>query len=316
MSIDPELIESVEALDRKFKERGQDTKSYLEGLLHSEFLTYWDYVHLDTLLSLQTPRTHYRDEKVFIVYHQITELYFNLVLHELNQIFEKCCEAVNQDFLFQRVKRMNNYFQALITSYEIMVDGMDKEQFLKFRMALLPASGFQSVQYRKIELSCTDLINLVQASKRQDMEDQSSVEKLYSAINWKQGATDLETGLKTLTLKMFEERYDDELIKLAKEKRTCNLNRMVESLGSNISDALKEALRQADLNINVYWPLSHYKSAVRYLQRDPDHLEATGGTNWQKYLPPRFQKIIFFPTLWTETEKHDWGKKWVEEQLL
>ena len=59
----------------------------------------------------------------------------------------------------------------------------------------------------------------------------------------------------------------------------------------------------------------HYKSAVRYLQQDPSDIAATGGTNWQKYLPPRFQKRIFYPTIWSEKEKEEWGKSWVEEVL-
>jgi tryptophan 2,3-dioxygenase len=50
----------------------------LDGLLYADFLTYWDYIHLDTLLSLQSPKTPFPDEEIFIIYHQITELYFKL----------------------------------------------------------------------------------------------------------------------------------------------------------------------------------------------------------------------------------------------
>jgi len=67
-------------------------------------------------------------------------------------------------------------------------------------------------------------------------------------------------------------------------------------------------LREFDLLANVLWPLAHLRSAGRYLHKDPDDIKATGGTNWQKYLPPRFQKIMFFPELWTEEEKSEWGK--------
>jgi tryptophan 2,3-dioxygenase len=49
------------------------------------------------------------------------------------------------------------------------------------------------------------------------------------------------------------------------------------------------------------------RSAGHYLQKDPEDIKATGGTNWQKYLPPRFQKIIFFPELWNEEEVTQWG---------
>jgi tryptophan 2,3-dioxygenase len=49
------------------------------------------------------------------------------------------------------------------------------------------------------------------------------------------------------------------------------------------------------------------------LAKDPSDIAATGGTNWQKYLPPRFQKRIFYPELWTTEEYENWGKAWVEE---
>ena len=81
------------------------------------------------------------------------------------------------------------------------------------------------------------------------------------------------------------------------------------------AEEIVEELRKFDLFANVLWPLAHYKSAVKYLHKDPEDIAATCGTNWQRYLPPRFQKIIFFPELWTEQEKEDWGKKWVLDQL-
>jgi tryptophan 2,3-dioxygenase len=76
-----------------------------------------------------------------------------------------------------------------------------------------------------------------------------------------------------------------------------------------------QALRDNDLNVNVKWPLAHYKSAVRYLVKADEDIAATGGTNWQKYLPPRFQKRIFYPSLWSENEIEHWGKAWVEETI-
>src|SRR3954466_4960626 len=78
--------EKVTALQDKYAQMGQDINSYLEGLLLSNYLTYWDYVQVDTLLTLQNPKTDYPDEAIFIMYHQITELYFKLALHEFNQV--------------------------------------------------------------------------------------------------------------------------------------------------------------------------------------------------------------------------------------
>ena len=84
--VDKNLLAQLKKLQDKYDFLGQDITSYLDGLLYSDYITYWDYVHLDTLLSLQNPKTSFPDEKVFIIYHQITELYFKLVLLEIEQI--------------------------------------------------------------------------------------------------------------------------------------------------------------------------------------------------------------------------------------
>jgi tryptophan 2,3-dioxygenase len=85
---------------------------------------------------------------------------------------------------------------------------------------------------------------------------------------------------------------------------------------SRQSQKVINALKQLDVNVNINWPLVHYKSAVRYLQQNTSDIPATGGTNWQKYLPPRFQKRIFYPELWSNEEKEDWGKRWVETNVF
>lgn len=315
MELTPEITEKLKQLDEKYKAMGQNLASYLDGLLYADYLTYWDYIHLDTLLSLQTPKTPIPDESIFIMYHQITELYFKLCLHEYQQLAEK--ENLDVKFLTDRINRINRYFEALITSFDIMVDGMDPKQFLKFRMSLLPASGFQSGQYRKIEICSTTFKNLVDKNVRDTFTNETSdelVEKMYEHIYWKAGATELSTGTKTLTLVQFEQKYSGQFIELAKQFQHKNLLSLYKSLpeADQNNEKLVLALRQLDVNVNINWPLSHYKSAVRYLQADPEDIAATGGTNWQKYLPPRFQKRIFYPELWSAEEISEWGKAWVK----
>ena len=314
MSITPEIETRLALLQEKYEAMGQDMISYLDGLLHADFLTYWDYIHLDTLLSLQSPKTPFPDEEIFIMYHQITELYFKLVIHECKQITEK--QLLTADFFTTRIKRINRYFDALIQSFEIMVDGMEKEQFLHFRMSLLPASGFQSGQDRMIEIYSTDFINLVAKDKREELRS-APIEDQFEYLYWKFGATELSTGKKTLTLKQFEKKYSKTFIELGKASTQHNFNTLLQQLQYNQQSTteLENELRQLDVNVNVNWPLSHYKSAVRYLNREPDEIKATGGTNWQKYLPPRFQKRIFYPSLWTEDQLENWGKAWVEDVL-
>jgi tryptophan 2,3-dioxygenase len=310
MELMPQITEKLALLQEKYAAMGQDMASYLDGLLYADFLTYWDYIHLDTLLSLQSPKTPFPDEEIFIMYHQITELYFKLCLHECKQISEH--PELNTKFFTERVKRINAYFKALTTSFEVMVNGMEKEQFLKFRMSLLPASGFQSGQYRMIEISATNFTQLVDKQRRDELAN-ASIEDQFEYIYWKFGATELATGKQTLTLKQFIKKYAEQFLALAKQRQHRNfaaLYQQLEAKGEDLSE-LAEELRKLDLYVNVEWPLSHYKSAVRYLEKDPIDIAATGGTNWQKYLPPRFQKRIFYPFLWTEAQMDEWGKGWV-----
>ncbi|GIV35659.1 MAG: tryptophan 2,3-dioxygenase [Cyclobacteriaceae bacterium] len=303
----PSLDYSVQLkkLQEKYEAMGQDLSSYLDGLLYSDYLTYWDYIHLDTLLSLQTPRTRFKDEMVFIVYHQITELYFRLIRWELEQIATHA--HPDASFVSARLARIIRYFKNLTGSFDIMTEGMDKEQFLKFRMALLPASGFQSAQYRLIEIACTDMINLVAIEERDSISNQSDVDELLAHLYWRRGATELATGQKTLTLRQFEEKYMELFRKAGRDFGGSNLNALLRKHYAGNTEVAGR-LRELDTLANVLWPLAHLRSAARYLQKDPEDIKATGGTNWQKYLPPRFQKIIFFPDLWTETEKAEWGR--------
>lgn len=315
MEITPELEKKLELLQEKYSGLGQDLMSYLDGLLYADVTTYWDYIELDTLLSLQKPKTRFPDEVVFIMYHQITELYFKLSLREFKQIGEKT--DIDKTFFIERVTRINRYFEALIKSFEIMIDGMEREQFLKFRMSLLPASGFQSGQYREIEIWSTDFINLVAKDQRSNFNSSSSIREMMEHIYWKEGATEVSTGKKTLTLTQFEEKYLESFIELGEACKKQNLWQVYLRLNKDDREdqAVKAVLRTNDINVNVNWPLAHYKSAVRYLARDTEDVAATGGTNWQKYLPPRFQKRIFYPELWTFEEIENWGKGWVDQTI-
>lgn len=315
MEITPEITQRLQALNEKYAALGQDLVSYLDGLLYADTVKYWDYIELDTLLSLQKPRTKFPDEQIFIIYHQITELYFRLALREFEQLGDK--EDIYESFFIDRIGRINRYFDALILSFDIMVKGMDQAEFMKFRMSLLPASGFQSAQYRFIEIYSTDFINLVHKDKRDSFNTNATVADMYEHIYWKTGATEVGTGKKTLTLIEFEEKYQEDFVVLGEKCVTKNLWQAYKRLSPEAqkSKAVIDALKLNDTNVNINWPLVHYKSAVRYLNRESADVAATGGTNWQKYLPPRFQKRIFYPELWTNEEKEEWGKAWVEDAL-
>ena len=70
MPLPKPIIERIRKIEEKYGTIGQDMESYLDGLLHSNSLSYWDYIHLDTLLSIQNTRTDLHDEKIFLTYHR------------------------------------------------------------------------------------------------------------------------------------------------------------------------------------------------------------------------------------------------------
>jgi tryptophan 2,3-dioxygenase len=312
MNITPELELLLKKLDEKYAQTGQGLMTYLELLEESDYLSYWDYIQLETLLSLQRPRTRVPDEPIFIMYHQITELYFKLIVHEIDQI---AGSEANSTLLREKLFRINQYFEALTHSFGVMEHGMQKEQFMQFRKALVPASGFQSFQYRAIELGSTDFVNLVHKDHRNRYSRDSSIEDMFEHVYWKSGATDEKTGQKAFTLVQFEQKYSAQYLQKAHAYKSCNLWQKYLQLPADEQQTqdLIDAFKLLDLNVNVYWPLQHYKTAVRYLAASD--AAATGGSNWQKYLPPRFMKRVFYPQLWSEKEMEEWGKSWVEETI-
>ncbi|MCM4155130.1 tryptophan 2,3-dioxygenase family protein [Gramella sp. AN32] len=311
MKIKPEIAERILKLEEKFRNSGQDMGSYLDGLLYDRYLSYWDYISLDTLLSLQKTHTHFPDEKIFITYHQITELYFKLIIHEQKQIIES--SSLSVPFFVEKIKRINRYMNILIDSFNVMIKGMEREQFLKFRMSLLPASGFQSAQFRMIEFYSTPMKFLVGAKYREQFSGEPSLEDLYENIYWKKGGIDLKTGEKTLTLRDFENRYTPRFLRIANEVKENTIYHRYLSLSEDEQNDknLINALKDFDVNININWLLMHIGAAFRYLNKENKTIKATGGTNWKEFLPPQFQKISFFPNLWTSEELNDWGKQWV-----
>ncbi|MDX1906354.1 MAG: tryptophan 2,3-dioxygenase family protein [Bacteroidia bacterium] len=316
----PQITERLTQLEEKYAGLGQDMLSYLEGLYYSNGLTYWDYIHLDSLLGLQVPRTPFQDEVIFIAYHQITELYFKLVKLELERLTLDQGEASEYlqaaDWL-KRIGRATHYFELLCDSFDIMLSGMDPVELRKFRMALLPASGFQSVQFRHIEIMSTSLDNLSRPAPQTAEDESTPIEDLYAHIYWKQGGIDLETGRKTLTLREFEAKYDDSLIQMLYKYQTRNLYYLFSQAPERVRQdpAVHEALRAYDQIVNVFWKLSHLSAAARHLVSGGQDIEATGGTNWRTFLPPKFQRIVFFPSRWSDEELEDWGKSAVIRQF-
>ncbi|MDD0854522.1 tryptophan 2,3-dioxygenase family protein [Halobacteriovorax sp. GB3] len=121
---------------------------------------YGDYLELNKLLDSQHPKSkeignEAHDETLFIIVHQVYELWFKQILHEMKSV-QKIFNAPNVDekdlsscvFRLERIKKI----QGLLLGQLEVMETMTPMDFLEFRDLLVPASGFQSVQFRQIEI--------------------------------------------------------------------------------------------------------------------------------------------------------------------
>ena len=299
--------ETTKKLKEKFQKIGQDLEVHLEGLLHSKPINYWEYIHTDTLLNLQLPRTSFPDEMVFIMYHQINELLFKMILWEIDQVAKT--DEVSAEKFAMHLMRISRYFDMLSNSFTVMADGMEREQYLKFRNTLTPASGFQSAQYRKIEFASTELINLIDARYRDSIDRNSPFKNAYDHLYWQAAGKNHTTGEKSVLIKLFDKKYMGDFIDFMEDYNECNLSKKFKQLPKEVQkDAtLIEAMRHYDYTVNVKWVLAHYNAAGKYLGGKEKELEATGGSSWRKYLHPKYQRRIFYPYLWSDEELKNWG---------
>lgn len=296
--------EILAKIDEKYENLGENPDTYLKGLLQAKPINYWDYIQVDTLLSLQKPRTDFEDEEIFIMYHQVTELVLKLMIHELKQITSK---DLAEEILADKVNRLNRYTEMLMTSFDVMRYGMDYDDYNTFRSTLAPASGFQSAQFRFLEIYCTPVENLINSKGKERLPEIPTVEDLFDQVYWKDAGHNRKTGKKSLTLRAFEDKYLNDFIELAEAMKGKTLAEKFLKI-DNPSDALKNGLRDMDYLFNVKWPMIHLNTAQHYLNKKGEEKAATGGSNWQKYLHPKYQQRKFFPFLWTEKEILNWAE--------
>jgi tryptophan 2,3-dioxygenase len=115
----------------------------------SPAVTYGNYLKVDELLALQQPRSEEHDEILFIVIHQVYELWFKELLHELDRVMRllRDDDAVRAQ---HTLKRILTILKVLVAQVDIL-ETMTPLEFLTFRNRLEAASGFQSDQFRQLE---------------------------------------------------------------------------------------------------------------------------------------------------------------------
>jgi tryptophan 2,3-dioxygenase len=114
-------------------------------------LSYSQYLHLDRLLDAQKPLSGEHDEMLFIIVHQVSELWMRLLLHELNGVIE-CVRRDQLDPSFKMLDRVGRVQAQLLAVWEVL-STMTPADYSSFRNLLGRSSGFQSVQYRVLEFT-------------------------------------------------------------------------------------------------------------------------------------------------------------------
>lgn len=306
----------LERIKEKYTAIDQDPNVHLEGLVWAKPITYWDYIQTDALLSLQIQRTTLPDEMVFIMYHQINEILFKMILWEIDQVAKP--EDISAQKFTMHLNRISRYFDMLSSSFDIMGDGMEIDQYMKFRNTLTPASGFQSAQYRLIEFASTELINLIDFRFRATIDRNTPYEHALEHLYWQAAGKDHKTGKKNTLIRLFEEKYKKTFLEKMEHYNTLNLWTKYKSLPDKEKKNLDliNAMRHYDHTVNVLWVMAHYHAAEKYLESGEKKAEATGGSDWKKYMHPKYQRRIFFPELWTSDELKNWGTDNLEKHHI
>jgi tryptophan 2,3-dioxygenase len=112
-------------------------------------LTYSSYLALDEVLAAQRPRTAEHDELLFVVIHQVYELWFKQLLHELRAL-QRRFEAGDGPHALHTLHRVRSILKTIVAQIDVL-ETMTPRQFASFRARLESASGFQSAQLRELE---------------------------------------------------------------------------------------------------------------------------------------------------------------------
>lgn len=275
------------------KETFQNKATEAEKGIHTDFknnMTYGEYLKLDDLLASQTRLSDHHDEMLFIVIHQVSELWMKLILHEANAAIESI-QADDLQTSFKRLARVSKIQSQIIQAWDVL-STLTPAEYMEFRDSLGQASGFQSYQYRLIEFALGYKTGHILKIYEKDSELHQTLEKAFHAPSL----------------------YDVSIQALAKAGLPINpdmINRDY-SKPYEADDSVREAWLTVYRNVDQYWDLyqlgeklvdiedwlqqwrfRHMKTVERII----GFKVGTGGSSGVNYL----KKVLdqrFFPELW------------------
>nr|WP_264184031.1 tryptophan 2,3-dioxygenase [Bacillus shivajii] len=253
-------------------------------------MTYGEYLNLDKILSSQKRLSDHHDEMLFIIIHQVSELWMKLILHELNAAIDS---IKKEDFQtsFKQLARVSKTQSQIIHAWDVL-STLTPSEYMEFRDHLGQASGFQSYQYRMIEFSLGYKTDHVLKIYKKDPELLNVLQEAYE-----------KPGL-----------YDVAINALAKAGLPVNpdlVNRDYTKTYES-DDTVKEAWLTVYKNVDQYWDLYQLAEKLvdiedwlqqwrfrhmKTVERIIGFKKGTGGSSGVNYLKSVLDHR-FFPELW------------------
>ena len=253
-------------------------------------LTYTSYLNIDKLLDLQQPESdpEEHDEMLFIIIHQVYELWFKQILHEFDKL-RPDLEQGNTWASAKTMRRVLTILKTMVSQIDIL-ETMTPLEFNSFRDFLQSASGFQSVQFREMEILCgMRSPNIIEAHKEQPGLQQKLVQRERENTLWESFCTYLK-------LRGHELEYPKRINKQGLIHDPSEHNQEV------LVDVMKtdpEAAHLCELFIDydeglMEWRYRH----VKMVERTIGTKRGTGGSDGAAYLHKTLSNPIF-PDLWS-----------------
>lgn len=256
-----------------------------------EAMSYSQYLNLDKLLAAQHPLSYQHDEMLFIVIHQVSELWMKLCLHELTTVVA-CIRRDDLGPTFKMLARVSTIQQQLLQSWEVLAT-ITPYDYSAFRNTLGRSSGFQSPQYRQLEF----LIGNKNADTVKVFEADTAVhEMLERALRAPSLYDEVLRLLSRRGLAIPADAIDRDFTQPYQASKTVAAAWLSVYHNSEKDwDLYELAERLVDLDYKFQlWRFTHVKTVERII----GNKRGTGGTGGVSYLTKALE-LKFFPELWT-----------------
>ncbi|QBP42194.1 MULTISPECIES: tryptophan 2,3-dioxygenase [Paenisporosarcina] len=281
-------------MEKKPLDQGQNPAAQGESGLHTDFkenMTYGEYLHLDKLLTAQDGLSDHHDEALFIIIHQVSELWMKLILHELRAAITNI-EKDDLQPAFKQLSRVSKIQTQIIQAWDVLAT-LTPAEYMEFRSTLANASGFQSYQYRMIEFALGYKTKHVLKIYEKDEELLSTLTEafhqpgLYDAAIRKlaRAGLPIDEEIVSRDVSTPYEPNDSVLAAWTTVYRDVDTYWELYQLAEKLVD-VEDCLQQ--------WRFRHMKTVERII----GFKKGTGGSSGVHYLKKVLDQY-FFPELWT-----------------